>query len=79
MTPVQWVEALAAVVVIFGGVAAIGRFVWKRRLSVLVSGASELLYDTSGRPVEAFVLYVRSDRDHPVKIGARTYMATIGG
>jgi hypothetical protein len=27
-----------------------------------------LLYDRSGRPIEAFVLYVRSGRDHPVKV-----------
>jgi len=70
VTAVQWIEVVAAVVVILGGVGAMWRFVWSQRLSVWLSGASELLYDASGRPVEAFVLYVRSNRNHPVRVEA---------
>jgi len=66
MTPLQLVQFLAAVVAIVVGIAALGRFIWNRR--VTVSGRSELLNDGLGRLSEAFVFYVRSQRDHPVKI-----------
>jgi hypothetical protein len=48
------------------------RFFDRRRLNVWVRGASEVVYDSprQSAPYEAFVLYVLSDREHPITVEA---------
>lgn len=65
------VAGLTAFVLFAGAVSAVYgavTFVNRRRTRVSVTGESEIIYEPSGRAYEAFVVYVRSDRDDPVAI-----------
>lgn len=68
------VESALAFIVLLGG--AIGviygalTFMSRRRVRISVSGSPEVIHESNGRAYEAFVLYVRSGRDHPLLIEA---------
>jgi hypothetical protein len=68
------IVGILSLIVLVGG--AIGvlrgavRFLVELRLRISVTGTSEVTYDGAGRPIEAFVFYLRTERPDPVVVEA---------